>query len=80
MICSICLNNLTLGFEVTECGHKYHKQCIDTWLETAYTCPDCRHQLKFTTDCIGENIVIGSLNITSPFGTGEIIFMDYVEI
>ena len=25
-----------------ECGHVYHKKCIDKWLKVKYNCPMCR--------------------------------------
>lgn len=42
-VCTICLEdacNVPL-----ECGHVFHKKCINTWLEENDTCPNCRMEL-----------------------------------
>lgn len=39
--CSICLDTINNLF-VTNCGHYFHKHCIDTWLNTRDNCPLCR--------------------------------------
>lgn len=39
--CSICLDTIDDLF-VTNCGHYFHKHCIDTWLNTSNNCPLCR--------------------------------------
>ena len=45
--CSICLEAVTSRTETkTACGHVYHKKCLSKWLETKYTCPCCRTELK----------------------------------
>lgn len=42
--CPICLESVG-GADVTlKCSHKFHKECIDTWLaHTSQGCPLCRH-------------------------------------
>lgn len=43
--CSICLEDITskgLDKKELNCGHNYHKQCVDEWLQTNKTCPLCR--------------------------------------
>jgi len=32
------------------CGHKFHKDCVKKWLETASICPLCRHELPVEED------------------------------
>ena len=39
--CSICLDTIDNLF-VTNCGHYFHKRCIDRWLNTNDNCPLCR--------------------------------------
>jgi hypothetical protein len=44
-ICSICLEINKIEDKNTkrlECGHYFHKQCVDPWLEKRKTCPLCR--------------------------------------
>ena len=42
--CSICLNNITTGQDVTSlsCEHTFHSQCIQRWFRRNATCPVCR--------------------------------------
>ena len=32
------------------CGHKFHKDCVKKWLQTASICPLCRHELPVEED------------------------------
>ena len=32
----------------TKCGHKFHKECLDMWLDKHYTCPMCRYMINNT--------------------------------
>jgi len=41
-LCSICLTDITINKKELSCKHKYHKACIDKWLENKTTCPICR--------------------------------------
>ncbi|KFK37262.1 hypothetical protein AALP_AA4G234700 [Arabis alpina] len=46
--CSICLLNATEGEimrRLTVCGHCFHGDCIDPWIEKKSTCPLCRGQI-----------------------------------
>ena len=41
--CCICMSDVENGeFKVLNCGHKYHKVCIDDWTKRNNTCPMCR--------------------------------------
>ena len=42
-ICAICRDGLRSGGQnkALECGHCFHKQCIDRWLPMKATCPTC---------------------------------------
>jgi len=45
IICSICCdvcNESDLLVVKLECGHYYHKECINEWLRVHNTCPYCR--------------------------------------
>ena len=43
--CSICMADIrTRGLRRLDCGHEFHKRCIDKWKSTGnHTCPVCRH-------------------------------------
>jgi hypothetical protein len=45
--CNICLNDFAIGDEIqiTPCEHRYHRECLTTWLNIASTCPNCRIEL-----------------------------------
>mmetsp|Transcript_5353 Transcript_5353/g.5515 ORF Transcript_5353/g.5515 Transcript_5353/m.5515 type:complete len:210 (+) Transcript_5353:191-820(+) len=46
--CTICMEKFSSSTHlvVLPCGHKYHDQCVDQWLKSNRTCPDCRHILE----------------------------------
>lgn len=49
--CSICHDTFVSGVDVRRlmhCGHVFHKACIDTWLSSHVTCPNCRHDIRMT--------------------------------
>ena len=42
--CPICLEIVGSGDVTLKCSHKFHQQCIDTWMaHTSHGCPLCRH-------------------------------------
>jgi hypothetical protein len=45
-ICSICLESNSKSSERLECGHHFHKECIDPWLSSNNTCPLCRLKVQ----------------------------------
>eukprot|EP00118_Oscarella_pearsei_P004750 m.20749 g.20749 ORF g.20749 m.20749 type:complete len:603 (+) comp28075_c0_seq2:217-2025(+) len=41
--CAICFEKFSSkNITRLECGHKFHKKCIDKWFERKSTCPKCR--------------------------------------
>lgn len=47
--CAICQDTLEAeqeGRKLNACGHWFHKNCIDTWLEGNVHCPVCRHDIR----------------------------------
>lgn len=43
--CSVCLSPIdnTVNTKTTDrCQHTFHRECLDRWLETHNTCPECR--------------------------------------
>ncbi|XP_067215462.1 E3 ubiquitin-protein ligase TRAIP-like isoform X2 [Linepithema humile] len=47
ILCNICHDRLISSAEVsfTNCGHVFHLQCINQWLNRAPTCPQCRETI-----------------------------------
>ncbi|XP_057445837.1 E3 ubiquitin-protein ligase SIRP1-like [Lotus japonicus] len=45
--CTICLEDLEIGIEAKEmpCKHKFHGDCIISWLKLHSSCPVCRFQI-----------------------------------
>ncbi len=43
--CSICLEKIKSGCHKTNCGHTFHKHCINTWTRIKHNCPNCRAHL-----------------------------------
>lgn len=49
--CSICFVDFDWNNEnlvVLKCGHIFHKDCIDIWINQQQTCPTCRVILSFS--------------------------------
>jgi hypothetical protein len=47
--CSICLQKMSGGTMLLECGHTFHKGCLETWAQQQQqneTCPLCRKPLE----------------------------------
>lgn len=50
-ICPICFelidDNVNLRVRTLSCGHIFHNQCLEEWLNNNNTCPSCRQELSF---------------------------------
>jgi hypothetical protein len=45
LTCSICLETIENNYNILyKCFHKFHKECIDRWLNKNKTCPYCREE------------------------------------
>ena len=45
VVCTICMEDIKKYShckKIPECGHEFHKKCIDKWLMESKTCPNCR--------------------------------------
>uniref|UniRef100_A0A8D2IV32 RING-type E3 ubiquitin transferase n=1 Tax=Varanus komodoensis TaxID=61221 RepID=A0A8D2IV32_VARKO len=42
-VCAVCLEEFGEGQElrIVTCGHEFHRQCVDPWLQEHQTCPLC---------------------------------------
>ncbi|ODV80177.1 uncharacterized protein CANTADRAFT_89757 [Suhomyces tanzawaensis NRRL Y-17324] len=45
LMCSICRCTITIG-SLTQCGHKYCKDCLEQWLKTVRNCPMCKSSIS----------------------------------
>ena len=45
--CPVCLVDIEIGTTCKRlpCGHRFHDQCIRTWLASKRSCPVCRAEL-----------------------------------
>ncbi|XP_064642000.1 DNA-directed RNA polymerase, mitochondrial-like [Lineus longissimus] len=45
--CSICTEHYEYSSEISalHCGHTFHRHCLERWLGTASTCPQCRQRV-----------------------------------
>ncbi|KAE8555640.1 hypothetical protein TMatcc_002903 [Talaromyces marneffei ATCC 18224] len=69
--CSICMDPVELGSEVTElpCKHWFHGDCIEMWLKQHNTCPHCRRPIDQGENAPGTRnnpVVIPSSPPQSP--------------
>ncbi|XXZ97957.1 hypothetical protein QA089_000437 [Meyerozyma guilliermondii] len=48
LMCIICRSTITIG-SLTQCGHKYCKECLERWLVTSKTCPLCKTAINAST-------------------------------
>jgi hypothetical protein len=49
VFCSICLDDCTSGERirtVAVCGHQFHADCLETWLQRRGRCPNCRRSVS----------------------------------
>nr|XP_018676083.1 PREDICTED: RING-H2 finger protein ATL64-like [Musa acuminata subsp. malaccensis] len=49
--CSVCLaefKQAERGRLLPRCNHRFHADCIDTWLQSHSTCPICRSAIETT--------------------------------
>lgn len=47
-VCPICHQNMSSA-KITPCGHLYHRECLQKWINLKDSCPLCSYQLTFQT-------------------------------
>jgi hypothetical protein len=86
--CAICLKtNYSFFPYKTECGHKFHKKCMEDWLLKYNTCPVCLttifdYEGRYNNQLIHINInrIKKAISITQKFGGLEIRRIDFKNI
>ena len=51
--CTICQDAMEEGQTIrvlSDCTHRFHQECIDTWFQSHVTCPTCRHDIREVVD------------------------------
>ncbi|KAJ4820705.1 RING-H2 finger protein ATL2 [Rhynchospora pubera] len=57
--CAVCITEFVdgqIGRLLPACGHKFHRECVDTWFMKHSTCPICRMIVKENKE--GEKICL----------------------
>lgn len=44
--CSICMDNIDSAGLSLNCNHRFHENCLRSWLEVNNTCPICRKEIS----------------------------------
>ncbi|KAL3376226.1 hypothetical protein AABB24_002928 [Solanum stoloniferum] len=54
--CAICLLEYKDEYTIAtlQCGHKFHAECINKWLERKDTCPFCRASVYPTAQVVAD--------------------------
>ncbi len=50
--CAVCYCNFEVGElmnELAPCKHRFHYECVKTWLMKEKVCPLCKQELQFET-------------------------------
>lgn len=56
-VCSICCDNFEEKQKIRSmpvCNHKFHKPCIDKWLQKKPICPNCNRNVRVTGNISGD--------------------------
>jgi hypothetical protein len=44
--CVICFTTMNVNIRTLDCGHKFHENCLNAWLNLHRTCPNCRARVS----------------------------------
>ncbi|CAI8595268.1 unnamed protein product [Vicia faba] len=68
--CTICLEDVDIGSVAKEmpCKHKFHSDCIVSWLKLHSSCPVCRFQMP----CEDSNVLANLENGNREFQNNEV--------
>ena len=49
--CAVCQDSISSGgCRIRQCGHVYHRSCIEAWFASSVRCPVCRHDIRILED------------------------------
>ena len=56
--CAVCQEAISSGgCRIRQCGHVYHRTCIETWLSMSVRCPVCRHDIREVSPAVQTSSV-----------------------
>lgn len=73
--CAVCLSGYEEGdlLRRLRCGHSYHANCLDEWLDTNASCPRCRKpariRIQYTTRLVAFRVAFIRFIRSRIFGT-----------
>ncbi|KAG8500000.1 hypothetical protein CXB51_006624 [Gossypium anomalum] len=73
--CPICLGEFLDGEELRvlpKCNHGFHVKCIDKWLMSNSSCPNCRHSL-LKHETVNRDFIAGSDQLPTDSGDVAIV-------
>ncbi|KAJ7550189.1 hypothetical protein O6H91_07G087500 [Diphasiastrum complanatum] len=71
--CPVCLNDFVLNEKLRKlpvCGHCFHLDCIDEWIQSNSTCPVCRSTLIVTRKVVPLKVPVRPAAVGSSQSTG----------
>ena len=53
----------------TPCGHRFHAECLQRWLEQDVTCPECRHRYHSQPKFVSTRRMFDEVHEAEPEGS-----------
>jgi len=77
--CSICLEKIHSNPNITICNHKFHRNCLNQWLNHNNTCPMCRTTLFHYTPKIDIMDRLLDLNLSELQNLSNLQIIDILS-
>lgn len=68
-VCAICQDGMETGSTaavITNCDHRFHPGCIDTWFQRSAQCPVCRYDIRGPAAATGSTGGTGTSGPAAP--------------